>query len=107
MWKCRYFFKMLILILLYFVVAVWLLSGVGLFVTSRTAAPQASLSFTICWSLLKLTSIESVMPSLSIYIYIYPELGLLDHVIFLVFCGNSILKKIFHKDKYYMILFIG
>ena len=28
-----------------------------------TVAPQASLSFTISWSLLRLTSIESVMPS--------------------------------------------
>ena len=31
--------------------------------TQRTAACQASLSFTISWSLLKLMSIESVMPS--------------------------------------------
>ena len=31
--------------------------------TPRTAACQASLSFTISWSLLKLLSIESVMPS--------------------------------------------
>ena len=31
--------------------------------TPRTAAPQASLFFTISWSLLKLMSIESVMPS--------------------------------------------
>ena len=38
---------------------VQLLSCVGLFVTPRTAARQASLSF----SLLKLMSIESVMPS--------------------------------------------
>ena len=34
-----------------------------LFVTPRTAAHQASLSFTISWSLHKLMSIESVMPS--------------------------------------------
>ena len=39
------------------------LSQVQLFVTPWTAAHQASLSFTISWSLLKLTSIESVMPS--------------------------------------------
>ena len=32
-------------------------------VTQWTAAHQASLSFNISWSLLKLTSIESVMPS--------------------------------------------
>ena len=43
--------------------AVGLLSPVGLFVTPWTAARQASLSFTISWSLLKLMSIESVMPS--------------------------------------------
>ena len=39
------------------------LSRVRLFVTSWTAARQASLSITNSWSLLKLTSIESVMPS--------------------------------------------
>ena len=33
------------------------------FVTPWTAACQASLSFTISWSLFKLKSIESVMPS--------------------------------------------
>ena len=41
---------------------VQLLSRVQRFVTPWTAACQASLSFTICWSLLKLMSIESVMP---------------------------------------------
>ena len=39
------------------------LSRVQLFVTPWTAAHQASLSFTISWSLFKLKSIESVMPS--------------------------------------------
>ena len=39
------------------------LSGVWLFVTPWTAARQASLSITNSWSLLKLMSIESVMPS--------------------------------------------
>ena len=39
------------------------LSHVGLFATPWTAACQASLSFTISRSLLKLLSIESVMPS--------------------------------------------
>jgi len=38
-------------------------SCVWLFVTPRTAAHQASLSITNSWSLLKLMSIESVMPS--------------------------------------------
>ena len=39
------------------------LSHVRLFVTPWTAALQASLSITKCWSLLKFMSIESVMPS--------------------------------------------
>ena len=39
------------------------LSHVRFFATPWTAAHQASLSFTISWSLLKLMSIESVMPS--------------------------------------------
>ena len=39
------------------------LSHVRLFLTPRTAAHQASLSITNSWSLLKLMSIESVMPS--------------------------------------------
>ena len=39
-----------------------MLSHVRLFVTQWTAACQASLSITSSWSLLKLVSIESVMP---------------------------------------------
>ena len=45
------------------VVVLQLLSCVQLFVTSWTAAHQASLSFTISLSLLKPMSIELVMPS--------------------------------------------
>ena len=44
-------------------VVVQLLSHAQLFVTPWTAAHQAVLSFTITWNLLKLMSIESVMPS--------------------------------------------
>ena len=44
-------------------VVVQLLSHVQLFVTPWTIAHQASLSFTISRSLLKLMSVESVMPS--------------------------------------------
>ena len=43
--------------------SVQLLSHVPLFMTPRTAARQASLSITSSWSLPKLMSIESVMPS--------------------------------------------
>ena len=39
------------------------LSPVRLLATPWTAAHQASLSFTISWSLLKLMSVESMMPS--------------------------------------------
>ena len=42
---------------------VQLLSCVRLFVTQWTAVRQVSLSLTISWSLVKLMSIESVMPS--------------------------------------------
>ena len=46
-----------------FVIVVRSLSGVQLLATPQTAARQASLSFTISQSLLKLMSIQSVMPS--------------------------------------------
>ena len=49
--------------MLFLLSAVQSLNHVQLFATPWTAARQASLSFTISWSLLKLTSIESVMPS--------------------------------------------
>ena len=45
------------------VIIVPLLFRVWLSATSWTAARQASLSFTVSWSLLRLMSIESVMPS--------------------------------------------
>ena len=46
-----------------FEVVVQLLSPVQLFATPWTAAGQASLSFTVCRSLLKLMTTESAMPS--------------------------------------------
>ena len=54
-------------------IAVQLLSRVLLFATPWTAAHQASLSFTISWSLLKLMSIELMMPS-SLLIICHPLL---------------------------------
>ena len=48
---------------------VQLLSCVRLFATPWTAAHQASLSFTVSWSLLKLISTESVMPSSRLIFY--------------------------------------
>ena len=58
----RIYFKKY-LTLINYVVVVQLLSHVQLFVALWTAACQASLSSTVSWSLLKLMSIESVMPS--------------------------------------------
>ena len=52
----------------YFPVVVHSLSRVQLFATPWTAAHQTSLSFTISWSLLKLMSIESVMPSSHLFL---------------------------------------
>ena len=48
---------------IYIYISVQLLCGVQLFATTWTAACQASLSITNSWSLLKLMSIELVMPS--------------------------------------------
>ena len=48
---------------IFVLIVVQSLSRVQLFATSWTAARQAPLSFTISWSLLRLMSIESVMPS--------------------------------------------
>ena len=53
--------------------SVQLFSRVWHFVTPRTAACQASLSITNCWSLFTLMSIESVMPS-SHLIFCHPLL---------------------------------
>ena len=50
-------------------VVVQSLSRVQLFAIPWTAARQASLSFTISWSLLKVMSIELVMPSNHLILY--------------------------------------
>ena len=52
-----------VVIAVWFMVVVHSFSCVRLFATPWTAAQQASLSFTISQTLLKLISIESVMPS--------------------------------------------
>ena len=60
------------------VVVVQSLSRVWLFVTPWTAAQQASLSYTISLSLLKLMSIESLMPSN--HLILWPPLLILPSV---------------------------
>ena len=52
-----------------FVVIIQLFRHIWLYVTPWTAACQASLSFTISWSLLKLMSIELMMPSNHLILY--------------------------------------
>ena len=61
--KNQFLFLLFFFPLFYFCTAVHLLSHVRLFVTPWTAARQASLSFSISQSLLKLMSIELMMPS--------------------------------------------
>ena len=69
-----------------------LLSHVGLFVTSQTAACQASMSSTISWSLLRFMSIESVM--LSNYLILCCPLLLLPSIFpsIRVFSSESALR---------------
>ena len=62
-WATEQQLLLLVCYVLFLVVIVQSLSCVWLFVIPWIAAHQASLSSTISWSLLKLMSIESVMPS--------------------------------------------
>ena len=79
-----------------FVAVVQLLSRVQLSATPWTAAHQASLSFTISQSLLKLMSIELVIPSKNIIIChplllptIFPSLGEISWLISWQLVGSS------------------
>ena len=60
---CLLVHSVLLIFALSIIVAVKSLCHVQIFESPWTAARQASLSFTISWSLLKLMSIETVMPS--------------------------------------------
>ena len=51
----------------------------GLFVTPRTAARQASLSFTISWSLLKFMSTDAIQPSHPLSTSSPPALNISQH----------------------------
>ena len=74
------------------------LSRVGLFATPWTAARQASLPFTVSWSLLKLISIESVM--LSNHLILCCPLLLLPSIFprIRVFSNESALRIKWPKD---------
>ena len=61
--KTQLFLKETFFLTSYDICSVQSVSHIQLFVTPWTAAHQASLSITNSWSLLKLMSIESVMPS--------------------------------------------
>ena len=74
-------------------VGVQSLSCVQLFATPQTAARQASLSFTISQSLLKLMSIESMMPSNHLFLcnpLLLPPLIFLSIRVFFTSGGQSI-----------------
>ena len=64
---------------------------VRLFETPQTAAFQASPSFTISWSLLKLMSIQSVMSSKHLIFYLSLLLPSIIFPSFRVFCNESAL----------------
>ena len=87
-----------------YIVVFQLLSCVQLFVTPWTAAQEASLSFTISQSLLKLMSIESVMSS-SHLIFCHPLL-LLPSIFpsIRVFSNESVLR--IRQPKYWSFSFI-
>ena len=83
----------------YYLVVVQLLNCVWLIVTPWTAAHQVSLSFTISWSLLKFTSIESVLPSNHPIILCCPLLLLLSIFPSIwVFSNESVLRIRWPKD---------
>ena len=79
-------------------IVVLLLSHVWLFATPYTAARQASLSFTYSWSLLKLTSIESVRSSnhlilccfLLLQFSVFPSIRVFSNESALAWGGQSI-----------------
>ena len=85
-------------------VAAQSLSRVQLFVTPWTAAHQASLSFTISWILLKLMSIELVMPRdfYSPKLLVLMESSVLFYfflwIVLLMVCLRSLFPSLGHKD---------
>ena len=81
-WKCFRLEKLRMWVVT--IIVVQSLGCVQLFVTSWTAARQASLSFTVSQSLLKLMSIESMMPS--------------NH---LILCHHLLLPSIFPSIRYF------
>ena len=72
-------------------IVVQLLSHVWLFATPWTIPCQASPSFTISWSLLKLMSIQSVMSSKHLIFYLSLLLPSIIFPSFRVFCNESAL----------------
>ena len=87
------------------------LSHVGLFVTSWTAARQALLSITNSQSLLKLMSIESVMPSNHLILCrpflllssIFPQIKVFSNS----FCTNLIIHIILFLIYLYWLVLVG
>ena len=85
------------------VIVVELLSPVGLFETSWTVAHQASLSFAISQSLLKLMSIESVM--LFNHLVLYDPLLLLPSIFLSITVFSNELALCIRWPKYWSFSF--
>ena len=81
------------------------LSYVQLFGTPWTATRQASLSFTISWSLLKLMSIESVMVMLSDHLVLYRPLLLLPSISASIRAFSTVLALHIKWSKYWSFSF--
>ena len=87
---------------------VQLLNHVQLFAVTWSAACQVSISFTISWSLLKLMSVESVMPSNHLILCLpfsscpqsFPASGCCQ-LCYLLFCrfGSFLLSSAFYKAQ--------
>ena len=84
--------------------SVQLLSHVQVFATPVTAARQASLSVTNSWSLLKLVSIESVVPFNHLILcrplFLLPSISInhLTHLILILESG----KEVLYCDLYFI-----
>ena len=74
------------------------LSSIWFFATPRTAASQASLAITNCWSFLKSMSIKLVIPSN--HLIFYCSLLLLPSVISMVFISYKVAKILEFQFQY-------
>ena len=95
------------------------LSHVWLFVTPWIAACQTSLPFAISWSLLKLMSMESVMPSNHLILYcpllflpsVFPSIGVFSsesalYIKWLSYHGPNPVSSFIRNDRWLLLAFL-